>query len=66
MREISQSDFAKAAARQTDRGVVAECWYFLWFHRAWWLLPVVLMLLLLGVFLVLSQTAAGPFLYTLF
>ena len=66
MSEIPKSDFEKAAAVQTDRGLVAEYWYFLRHHKAWWLLPVAVMLLLLGLVLVLSQTAAAPFIYTLF
>lgn len=66
MAEISKCDFEKAAASQTDRGLIAEYWYFLRHHKAWWLLPIVIVLLIFGVFLVLSQTAAAPFIYTLF
>lgn len=66
MAEISKSDFEKAAANQSDKGLIAEYWYFLRRHKAWWLLPVLIMLLIFGAFLVLSQTAAAPFIYTLF
>jgi hypothetical protein len=66
MTESRGSEFEKAAAEQKDRGLLAEYWYFLRHHKAWWLLPVVLMLVLFGAFLVLSQTAAAPFIYTLF
>jgi hypothetical protein len=66
MSEISKCDFEKAAANQTDKGLFAEYWYFLRRHKAWWLLPVLIMLLIFGMFLVLSQTAAAPFIYTLF
>jgi hypothetical protein len=62
----SPSDFEKAAAEQKDRGLLAEYWYFLRHHRAWWLLPVLIMMVLFGAFLVLTQTAAAPFIYTLF
>jgi len=34
--------------------------------RKWWLLPLVLTLALLGFFLVLAASGAGPLLYTLF
>ena len=34
-------------------------------NKAWWMIPVVLVLLLLGIFIVTSQTVA-PFIYTLF
>ena len=66
MGETPQSDFEKAAAEQTDKGFLAEYWYFLWHHKAWWLLPVLIMLGLFGAFLLLTQTAAAPFIYTLF
>ena len=39
---------------------------FLWSSRKWWMLPLILTLLLLGVALGLVNTAAAPFIYTLF
>jgi hypothetical protein len=39
---------------------------FLWNSRKWWLLPLILLLLLLSVALGLVNTAAAPFIYTLF
>jgi Family of unknown function (DUF5989) len=39
---------------------------FLWSSRKWWLLPLILLLLLLGVAMGLVNTAAAPFIYTLF
>ena len=38
---------------------------FAWHNKAWWIVPIVLMLLLLGLVAFTSQTAA-PFIYTLF
>ncbi len=38
---------------------------FAWHNKAWWILPVVLVFLLLGLFIVTGQTVA-PFIYTLF
>jgi len=45
---------------------LAELFAFLREHKKWWLLPIVLTLLLFGAFVLLSGTAAGPFIYTLF
>ena len=45
---------------------LAELLAFLREHKKWWLLPIVVTLLLLGAFVLLSGTAAGPFIYTLF
>jgi hypothetical protein len=46
--------------------MMADLLDFLKANRNWWLVPVILVLLLVGALLVLSTTAAGPFIYTLF
>ena len=47
--------------------VVSELWSFLRVRKKFWLLPVVLVLLLVGTLLVLTQsTALAPFIYTIF
>ncbi len=38
---------------------------FAWENKVWWIVPMVLVLLLLALLIVTSQTAA-PFIYTLF
>ncbi|MDY0145907.1 MAG: DUF5989 family protein [Kiritimatiellia bacterium] len=38
---------------------------FAWQNKAWWILPIVLILLLLSA-LILAGTSAAPFIYTLF
>ena len=38
---------------------------FAWHNKAWWIVPVVLVLLLLSVLIFAGSTAA-PFIYTLF
>jgi hypothetical protein len=53
-------------AQDRSPGVVSEFWTFLRHNRKWWLTPIVVVLLLLGVLIVLSGTAAAPFIYTLF
>jgi hypothetical protein len=47
-------------------GVVGELWAFITHNKKWWLTPILLMLLLLGVLIVLGGTGAAPFIYTLF
>jgi hypothetical protein len=61
----SASDFAKAAeGRHT--GIIGEFLSFLKHNKKWWLGPIVLVLVLLGVLLILWGTGAAPFIYTLF
>lgn len=47
--------------------IARELLGFFWDHKWWWLAPLVLMLLLLGLLVVFAQTSAvAPFIYTLF
>jgi hypothetical protein len=60
----NDSDFL--AAEQPAIGFFSEVWDFLRQNKRWWLMPVVGILLLFGVLMFLSGTAAAPFIYTLF
>jgi hypothetical protein len=69
--EVTMSDkivneFEKAALDQSDISTLSEIWYFLRQNKKWWLLPILAILLLLGFLMILSGTAAAPFIYTLF
>jgi hypothetical protein len=60
------SDFERAAADSQSESLVSEFWAFLAQNKKWWLLPIVIVMLLLGTLILLSGTAAAPFIYTLF
>lgn len=46
---------------------VAELWAFMRERKKFWLAPIILVLLLLGTLIVLTQgSAIAPFIYTLF
>jgi competence protein ComGC len=46
---------------------LVELWAFMRTRKKFWLLPIVVVLLLLGVLIVLTQgSAIAPFIYTLF
>ena len=46
---------------------IGELWEFLNKRKKWWLTPILLFLLLLGVLIVLTEgSALAPFIYTLF
>jgi hypothetical protein len=51
---------------EADPGFFADLWDFLKTSRKWWMLPLLAAFLILGMILVLAQTAAAPFIYTLF
>lgn len=47
--------------------IVAEFWQFMKERKKWWLGPIVIMLLLLGLLIVLTEgSAVAPFVYALF
>ena len=48
-------------------GIMGELLQFFWERKLWWLMPMVVTLLLLGLLIVFTQgTAVAPFIYTLF
>jgi hypothetical protein len=59
-------EFERAAAEAEPTGFFREFLEFLGENKKWWLLPIVVVLLLIGVLVALSGTAAAPFIYTLF
>jgi hypothetical protein len=48
-----------------DIGIVAEFWEFIKDNKKFFLIPILLVLLLIGVLIVLGSTGAAPFIYTL-
>ncbi len=64
MHEPPRREFLNAKRRR--RSILYELWGFTAHHRKWWLLPILLILLALGVTLVTGGGAIAPFLYALF
>lgn len=47
--------------------IIKEFWGYLKANKKWWLMPIILFLLLLGLLIILAEsTALAPFIYTLF
>jgi hypothetical protein len=63
--EHSQQSFEQLAD-QGRPSLMAELWEYLRENKKWWLTPIVVILLMFGALMVLSGTAAAPFIYTLF
>jgi len=53
-------------AKEGRPSLVAEFWDFLKHNKKWWLLPIVLVLLLLGLIVILGSSPVAPFIYTVF
>jgi len=51
----------------TNLGTVGEILIFLWQRKLWWLIPMVVVLLAFGLFIIFaSASGLGPFIYSLF
>jgi hypothetical protein len=61
----NDNDFMKQTQGQQS-GIVQEFWDFLKDNKKWWLAPIVISILGLGMLVLLGGTAAAPFIYTLF
>ena len=47
--------------------IVGDLWAFMKVRKKWWLAPIVIVLMLLGALIVLTEgSAIAPFIYTLF
>lgn len=47
--------------------LIRELWAFMRVRKKWWLLPIIIVMLLVGMLLVFAQgSALGPFIYTIF
>jgi hypothetical protein len=61
-----QPDQFQRLAEESSPGLLRELFDFLAYNKAWWLAPIVIVLLLVGVLIVLTTSGLGPFIYPLF
>lgn len=66
MERKPSSQFEETAARTQDSGLLREFWQFVRENKKWWLIPIVVVTVVLGVLTLLAKTGAAPFIYTLF
>jgi len=53
-------------SQSRPRGISVEFLDFLIHNKKWWLTPIIIILLIFSLFIVLTNTAIGPFIYVLF
>jgi len=49
-----------------DPGFFSDFWDFLKMSQKWWMLPLLVVFMLLGIVMMLAKTAVAPFIYTLY
>ena len=62
----TQKDQFVAESERSRRSLAGEMWDLLRDNKKWWMVPLILVVALLAGLMVLSSTAAAPFIYTLF
>ncbi len=64
---IAHEKSVLTGVRSGMRDLLVELWAFMSERKKWWLFPIVMVLLILGTLIVLTQgSAVAPFVYTLF
>jgi hypothetical protein len=66
MSDQPEKDLNKIAAEEAGTNLIGDFWFFLRTNKKWWLIPLLIVLLLLGLLTFLSTSAISPFIYTLF
>lgn len=59
------SEFQHLAA-ESEMGIVREFVEFLRTNKKWWLTPIVIVMLLVGLLVALTGSGLAPFIYTMF
>ena len=53
-------------AEEQQMSLARELWFFIVENKAWWMIPIVIVLALIGILIALSATGATPFIYSIF
>jgi len=50
-----------------NQSLLIELWKFMRVRKKWWLLPIIIMLILVGILIIFGQSSAvSPFVYALY
>ncbi|KAA0134197.1 hypothetical protein FYZ48_21660 [Gimesia chilikensis] len=60
--EKTQAEF-QTQSEQPAPGIVVEFWDFLRHNKKWWLAPIIIALLLIGLLVFISGSGLAPFIY---
>ena len=63
---MSEEKSFEQLSKEKRSSVLGEFWEFLKHNKKWWLLPIIVILLGLGLLVLLSSSAIAPFIYPLF
>ncbi len=64
--KTSESDKVEFQNIELEQNLIVEFWGFLKENKKFWLIPIIVVMLLLGLLIVFGGSSAAPFIYTLF
>jgi len=64
--DAQESSEFEELSREQEPSFLREIWTFIKEEKLWWMSPIVIVLLLVGILVALTSTGAAPFIYTLF
>ncbi|HUH01245.1 MAG TPA: DUF5989 family protein [Kofleriaceae bacterium] len=65
-KRTDEADELAELASTGQQGFVREIFAMLRENKKWWLTPIIIVLLLVGILVILGGTGAAPFIYTVF
>jgi hypothetical protein len=65
MADANENEFARQA-REAPKGPAAQFLSFVLHNKKWWLTPILVILVLVGILAVLGGSGVAPFIYSLF
>ncbi len=66
-KQVEESPVDESLEAPEEMSLLRELWLFMMERKAWWITPIVVVVVLLGALIVLAQgSAVAPFIYTLF
>lgn len=63
---MSEEKNFEQLSKEKRSSLISEFWEFLKHNKKWWLLPIILILLVMGILVLMSGSALAPFIYPLF
>lgn len=63
---MSEEKNFEQLSKEKRPSLISEFWEFLKHNKKWWLIPIILILLGLGILVLMSSSALAPFIYPLF
>ncbi|HXT11016.1 MAG TPA: DUF5989 family protein [Candidatus Angelobacter sp.] len=66
MKKPNEPSVFEKTAPQYRGSFLRDLWYFLKTNKKWWLLPILVVFVLIGLLMLLSSTGLAPFIYSLF